>query len=142
MLSRLLRAMRKDGLLRRVFRLFAILLVMTVPAPATADAAMASVAAGGVMRLLEIVVPVGMYHDQAFGARFENDPPQPPSGTPRNRIAALSLFLADPLTVPLAGAGGVILAIVIAGRRRQRRLLAWGYVPPETLRRRLLALLH
>ena len=129
-------------MLRRFFCRFAILLVIAVPAPAMANASAAPVPAGGMTRLIVVAVPVGMHDEQASGTRFGKDPPQPPSGPPRNRIAALSLFLADPFTLPLAGAGAVIWAIVIAGRRRQRRLLAWGYVPTETLRRRLLALLH
>ena len=90
-----------------------------------------------------VTLPVGVpRHELAGSAGFDKAAPASAFDVSRERVAALSLFLADPFAVPLAGAGGIMLALAIAGRRRRRRLLAWGYVPPESLLRRLLALWH
>ena len=123
--------------------LFVIGLVMALPAPAMTKALLASIPYGGVTMSIVVTLPVGVpRHELAGGTGFDKAAPASAFDVSRERVAALSLFLADPLTVPLAGAGGIMLALAIAGRRRRRRLLAWGYVPPESLLRRLLALWH
>ena len=123
--------------------LFALGLVMAVPAPAMTNAFLASVPGGVATMSIVVTLPVRVpQHELGSGTWFDQVAPEPAFGIVGQRGAALSLFLADPFTVPLAGAGGVALTLAIAGRRRHRRMLAWGYVPPESLLRRLLALLR
>ncbi len=54
----------------------------------------------------------------------------------------LSLIAADPFLVPLAAIGGVALLVAVLLRRRQRRRIAWGYVPAQALRQRLFSRLR
>ncbi len=123
--------------------LFALGLIMAVPAPAMTKAFLASVPGGGVTMSIVVTLPVRVPQQElGSGTWFDQVVPESAFGIVGQRGAALSLFLADPFTVPLAGAGGVALTLAIAGRRRHRRMLAWGYVPPESLLRRLLALLR
>jgi hypothetical protein len=60
----------------------------------------------------------------------------------KQHLDAISAVRSDPITLPVAVAGGLALVTALLMRRRRRRRTAWGYVPAEALSQRMPALLH
>lgn len=87
-----------------------------------------------------LIAPGGALEPAPLSATMVDDGAR--LGLAPDRVDLLSLIAADPLLVPLAVTGGAALLVAVLLRRRRRRRVAWGYVPAQALRRRLLARLR